>query len=259
LTRPRPRRYAVCTEIKKWYNAMLSRHGSSSAPDDSRRQRILDAAYALLLSVGYDDATTNAIAAATHLSKATIYSWWERKEDLFAELIGRETVRLLDDWLARVEADPQGGTLRALYQHGFLALDANPVMRALYSRESQVLGSFVRRRGLAVYTPRYLASLQTVRALQDAGILRRDVPPDVVNHVFLVLQVGLIAVGEVFDPAHFPPLESVARLIADLMQSALGPQTPVDPEAAKAAIRIHFSRLRSMIVASFAAAGAPTV
>jgi AcrR family transcriptional regulator len=238
---------------------MQSTHDSPSAPDDPRRQRILDAALTLLLSVGYDDATTNAIAAATHLSKATIYSWWDRKEDLFVELIGRETVRLLDDWLARVEGDPQGGTLRALYQHGFLALDASPVMRALYSRESQVLGSFVRRRGPAIYTPRYLASLQTVWALHDAGILRRDVSPDVVNHVLLVLQVGLITVGEVFDSAHFPPLEAVAQLVADLMQRALGPQTPVDPEVAKAAIRTHFSRLRSMIVASLPAAGAPSL
>src|SRR5262249_10144812 len=160
---------------------------------------ILEAAYALLLSVGYDDTTTNAIAAATHLSKTTIYTWWTSKEDLFTEVLGRETVRLLDDWLARVEADPQGGEIGSLYRHGFLALRSKPLLLALYSRQSPVLGSFVRRRGPEIYTPRYLASLETVRALQAAGIVRRDVAPEIMNHVLLLLQVGLITVGEVFD------------------------------------------------------------
>jgi AcrR family transcriptional regulator len=222
-----------------------------------RRQRILDAAHALLLAVGYDDATTSAIASATHLSKATIYTWWKHKEDLFAELLGHETVRLLDDWMARVEADTQGGAIGGLYRHGFLALTASPLLCALYGRESHVLGSLVRRRGPEIYTPRYLASLEIVQALQEAGILRRDVPPDVINHVLLTLQVGLITVGEVFDPAHFPPLEAVAQVLADLMQRGLGPDEPVDPEGAKAAIRSYFSRLRSLIVASFAASGTP--
>ncbi len=231
---------------------MQTTPGPASLPDDPRRQRILEVAYALFLSVGYDEATTNAIAAATHLSKASLYTWWESKEHLFAELLGRETVGLLDDWMARVEADPLGGTIGGLYRHGFLALAAHPLMRALYSREARLLGTFVRRRGPAIYTPRYLASLEMVQALQHAGVIRADVPADVVNHTLLLLQVGLVTVGEVFDPALFPPIEAVAQTLGDLMQRALAPDAPVDPEAAKAAIRTHFARLRSLIVASFA-------
>lgn len=236
---------------------MQSAQVSFSSSDDPRRQRILEAAYGLLLSVGYDDATTNAIAAATHLSKATIYTWWKSKEDLFAEVLGRETVRLSDDWMERVEADPNGGDIGSLYRHGFLALAASPLMRALYSRESHILGSFVRHRGPEIYTPRYLASLETVRALHAGGILRSNVAPDAINHVLLVIQVGLITVGEVFDPTHFPSLEAVASLLANMMQQSLGPEAPVDPERAKAAIRMHFARLRSLIVASFSASGTP--
>src|SRR5262244_3036323 len=78
--------YTFCTRMKNGYSAMQSAHTSSSIPDDPRRQRILEAAYALLLSVGYDDTTTNAIAAATHLSKTTIYTWWTSKEVLFTEV-----------------------------------------------------------------------------------------------------------------------------------------------------------------------------
>src|SRR5262249_33444544 len=153
--------------------------------------------------------------------------------------------------------DPQGGEIGSLYRHGFLALRSSPLLLALYSRQSPVLGSFVRRRGPEIYTPRYLASLETVRALQAAGIVRRDVAPEIMNHVLLLLQVGLITVGEVFDPTHFPPFEAVAQQLVDLMQRALGPEKPVDPVRAKAAIHAHFARLRSLIVASFSVNASP--
>lgn len=219
---------------------------------DPRRQRILEAAQSLLLTVGYDNATTTAIAAATHLSKATLYSWWESKESLFLEVMGHETVRLLDDWMARVEADPLGGTIAGFYRHSFLALMANPFMRTLYTRESQMLGTFVRRRGPAIYSPRYLASQELVRALQDVGMIRNDMPPDLINHILLLIQVGLVTMGEIFDQALFPSFEAVAQSLADLMQRALAPDTLVDPQTAKAAIRTHFVQLRSLIVTSFA-------
>ena len=174
-----------------------------------------------------------------------------------SELLGRETVRLIEDWMARIEADPQGGEIGSLYRHAFLALAANPLLRALYGRESQVLGAFVRRRGPEIYTPRYLASLETVQALQRAGILRKDVSPGAINHVLLLLQVGLFSVGEVFDPALFPPLEVVAQTLSELLQRALAPDVPVDTGLATTAIRTHFTRLRSQIVSSFPESATP--
>jgi AcrR family transcriptional regulator len=226
---------------------------SRQSPRDPRRQRLLETALALLLTVGYDDATTTAIAKTAHLSKATLYTWWSSKESLFMELIGRDTVQLLDDWMAGIEADPAGGTVGGLYRQGIRALVARPLMSALYGRESRVLGSLVRKRGPAIYTPRYVAGLQMVQALQDAGVMRANVPAQYVNHLLLLLQVGLVMVGQVFDPGLFPPFEPMAQVLGDLMQDALAPQVPVDPTVAKAAIRAHFAGLRALVVASFAA------
>jgi AcrR family transcriptional regulator len=225
---------------------------------DTRRQRLLETAQSLLLTVGYDDATTAAIARTAHLSKATLYTWWRSKESLFIELIGRDTVQLLDDWMAGIETDPAGGTVGGLYRQGILALVAHPLMSALYSRESRVLGSLVRKRGPAIYTPRYVASVQMVQALQEVGVIRADVPAPYVNHVLLLLQVGLIMIGQIFDPALFPPFEAIAQVLGDLMQQALAPQAPADPVVAKAAIRSHFAGLRALIVASFATPDVPS-
>jgi AcrR family transcriptional regulator len=232
---------------------------SLQLPRDTRRQRLLETAQSLLLTVGYDDATTTAIARAAHLSKATLYSWWRSKESLFMELIGRDTVQLVDDWMVGIEADPDGGTVGGLYRQGIRALMAHPLMSALYSRESHVLGSLVRKRGSAIYTPRYLASLQMVQALQEAGVIRADVSAPYINHLLLLLQVGLVMVGQVFDPALFPPFEVMAQILGDLMQHALAPQVPADPAVAKAAIRAHFAGLRALIEASFAAPDAPAL
>jgi hypothetical protein len=93
--------------------------------------------------------------------------------------------------------------------------------------------------------------------LQRAGVIRTDVSAALVNHALLLLQVGLVTVGEIFDPTLFPPFEAVAQTLGDLMQRALAPDTPADPEMAKAAIHAHFAHLRALIVASFASPAAP--
>jgi hypothetical protein len=130
-------------------------------------------------------------------------------------------------------------------------------MSALYGRETQVLGTLVRRRGPAIYTPRYLASLHMVEALQEAGVIRADIPSPIVNHLLLLLQVGLVMVGEVFDPALFPPFDVMAKTLGNVMESALAPEVPADPQTAKVAIRAHFDQLRALIEASFSQAKTP--
>jgi AcrR family transcriptional regulator len=235
---------------------MMTEHASSPI-GEPRRQRILVEARDLWLTVGYDDATISAIASATHLSKATIYGWWKSKEELFGEILGRATVELLDDWIARIAADPEGGTVGELYRQGFLALAAHPLMRAVYRRDSPMLGAYVRQRGPEMYTPRYFASLEMIRALQALNVIRSNLSAEVINHILLTLQVGLMMMDEVFDPAYFPSFEAIAEAIAVIMQRALGADAPGKPVAAKAAIMGHLAHMRDLIVASFDAPPSP--
>src|SRR5215469_11979087 len=97
---------------------------------DPRRARILHAAKELWLRDGYDRTTISTLAASAHVSKATIYECWERKEDLFAEVHVQEAIWLIEYWSARIEADPQGGTIAGIYGQGFLALASNPLLAA---------------------------------------------------------------------------------------------------------------------------------
>lgn len=54
-----------------------------------RRQAILDAAKSLIEEVGYEQATMAQIAARVGGSKATLYSYFSSKEELFLELVQR--------------------------------------------------------------------------------------------------------------------------------------------------------------------------
>src|SRR5690606_41459644 len=46
-----------------------------------------------------------------------------------------------------VRDDPDGARLSVIYRHALRALAADPLMRAFYTADSQILGDIVRRRG----------------------------------------------------------------------------------------------------------------
>jgi AcrR family transcriptional regulator len=89
---------------------------------DSRRQAILDAALTVFKDVGYDRASMAQISALVGGSKATLYSYFPSKEDLFAEAMidavedqGQALLDLLDP------DDPDIAKVLTQFGEGFLA------------------------------------------------------------------------------------------------------------------------------------------
>ncbi|GAA5032443.1 TetR/AcrR family transcriptional regulator [Terrabacter aeriphilus] len=70
-----------------------------------REVELLESAIEVLREVGYDRLTFDAVAAAAHASKATLYRRWPHKRDLVIDAVG-----LFMDCPA--EQDPDTGTLR---------------------------------------------------------------------------------------------------------------------------------------------------
>jgi AcrR family transcriptional regulator len=213
---------------------------------DERGQRLLDIAARLILRFGYDKTTMQDIALEAAVSKATLYHYWRSKEKLFQALITRETLRVFDEWLERVQADPEGGTLFGIYRHGFLTLLAHPLMMAFYTKESFVLGDYVRQRGPAVYIRPYLLNRALVQQLQVAGLIRQDLRADVMNHILMIISVGLFSVSELIPQEHAPPYEEVADALAGMVQRALAPAQPGDSERGKRAFRLYLERLAGL-------------
>ena len=212
---------------------------------DERGQRILDIAARLILRYGYDKTTMQDIALEAAISKSTLYLYWKNKEELFQALITRETLRMFDAWLERIQADPEGGTLFGIYRHGFLTLLAHPLMMAFYTKESVVLGDYVRQRGPAVYTRPYLLNRALVQQLQAAGLIRQDLRADVLNHILMIISVGLFSISELIPQEQAPPYEEVADALAGMVQRALAPAQPGDSEQGKRAFRVYLEQLAS--------------
>lgn len=53
--------------------------------DEAARQRVLDAALALLRETSFADVTIEGIAARAHVGKATVYRWWPNKAAVVIE------------------------------------------------------------------------------------------------------------------------------------------------------------------------------
>jgi AcrR family transcriptional regulator len=68
----------------------------AAGEDPAKREQILDGAKRVFMEQGFDAATMNDITRAAGVSKGTIYVYFANKEDLFAELIQRERLRITE-------------------------------------------------------------------------------------------------------------------------------------------------------------------
>lgn len=91
-----------------------SENRPSGARAATRRQAILDAALALLMEVGYDRMSMDALAERAHAGKATIYRHWTGKAEVVVEAI---RCRKCDDFSAPPDTGSIRGDLLAALNH----------------------------------------------------------------------------------------------------------------------------------------------
>ncbi len=175
----------------------------------------------LIAHYGFDKTTMEDIAREAGVSKGALYLHWSSKDQLFEALLGYEMQRLLDDLQARVEHDPNGGSISSQYRHTVLALRNNPLMCALYARDSRVLGDFVRRQDVDRYTRRMMLGAESVQKMQAAGLLRGDIRPQVITYLFSMMALGLMNIESIFPDSEAPPLEEVGEALAAMLQTGL--------------------------------------
>lgn len=87
-----------------------------------RRDRILDAAESLFAKVGLRSATMEAIAAASSISKATLYAYFPDKMAVFAAVA------------SRLASDMQSGVISALQEEGSLVERISNALMAKHGR-----------------------------------------------------------------------------------------------------------------------------
>src|SRR4029077_19254714 len=102
---------------------------------------------------------------------------------LFEATLVREGLRLQDDIRGRIEADPVGGTLAAIYRHSIVALETNPLLLAALTFDARVLGDYVRRQDPSSARHRVMFGEEFVRRMQAANLMRSELEPAVTAYI----------------------------------------------------------------------------
>jgi AcrR family transcriptional regulator len=179
---------------------------------EESRLAVLRATSELMLEVGLRAMTTEAIAARSGASKATIYKWWPNKYAVAIEAF-------LSAMFAE-SADPDTGSAREDFRRALRGM-----MRFYASPTGRVFAQLV---GEAQFAPQVAAELrdrlvgsrrQLVRAIWDRGVARGELRPDVDPEA---------AIDVVFGPAmyrlvagHAPLDDAAADAVVDVAMGGL--------------------------------------
>jgi AcrR family transcriptional regulator len=155
---------------------------NDGSPDPARRSErahtaILAATRELIMTVGYDAMTIEAIASAAGVGKQTIYRWWPSKAAV-----------VLDMWMPDVEQQlvfPDTGDVAADFItqiRAMMKLSQDPLfgpsLRALIA-EAQHDQALAQKLLDRIFTPRAEEGKERLRAAQQARQVRDDVDLDV--------------------------------------------------------------------------------
>ncbi len=221
---------------------------TETSANPERADRILDAAVRLISHYGYDKTTVSDIANEAGVSKGAIYLHWKSKEDLFEALIFREGEKLLEDMIARIEADPEAGSIFSLYQYAILVTLDNPLMHGLVTRDAKVVGDFTQRwKKSGLMDDGNIFRKELVKQLQDARVIRADLDGDVVSYVLTLIRYGFLTVHEVVPDEQAPPLGIVGKTLAEMLERGLAPEGGPDIEAGKRALENILESMKTLM------------
>lgn len=217
---------------------------------DLRTERVLDAAAELLLRWGYQKVTIDEIARRAGIGKGTVYLHFPNKDALFLTLLLRAQRRSAAALLAEIEADPANALLSRVVSLVYLAVSADPVLRALYLGDAAVLGRLVHE---ATETLGDLAAERArsvrehLRVLRDAGAVRTDLDLDAQFHVLQAVSTGFFFVDAL--PGRPGGPQERADLLAHTVAGALEVAEP--PRDALAGVVGELTALYTSLIDKF--------
>ena len=188
-----------------------------------RRERILDAAEALVLERGFDAMSVAAVAERAGIGKGAVYLEFDSKRDILDALLRRGTARME----ARVGAElGDRPPLSAAYRAAVRTLLDDRLMAAAFLDDRGVLGTHVDGVTDGRYRVRHEGVIEWLRSLQERGMLALDVDPE---HLALALSsatIGLLSAAKLIGPVTPAQLEGAIESLAR-MAATFEPKTAV--------------------------------
>jgi AcrR family transcriptional regulator len=215
-------------------------------PQDPARQlerahRILDAAAESILRWGYDKTTIDDVAKRAGVAKGTIYLHWKTRVELFAALMRRERVHLLEEMRASAPA-----TLSELFGGYVGMLMRRPLLRAVLTGDSEVLGKLTRMKRHGTTGLEAGGAFDAyVGRLIELGAVRKE-PGD---HMIVISSVvhGFVSLPELLPDGQRLPADRIAELVADTVERATSTGRALPEEDARAVARATLDFVDAML------------
>ncbi len=196
-----------------------------------RRERILDAAEALVLECGFDVMSVQAIAQRVGIAKGAVYREFASKQEILDVLLQRAMRRMT----AASQTLLSGTTprLSTAYRIGVQVLLENPLMTAAFLDDKGVLGTYAGTVHDGRYRARYLAVVDWIAELQKTGSLDTRVDPEALGLALSSTTLGLLTAAKHLGPLTRDQLEAAIRAVEHLV-AGLEPEASDVPSTRRA-------------------------
>jgi AcrR family transcriptional regulator len=196
------------------------------APADTNaaRERLLDAAETCIDRFGLAKTTVEDIAAAAKVSRATIYRYFDNRDELVLAVVLRSLDRSgggdLDDWFADADTPAEFG--EALVNAMVALLDRlrhDPKLEVLLNRDTRGVSASITGASEALFTIVLDDWRPRMTSAQRAGLVRADLDVDELSEWVLR---GVLSLLTVEGPRHHS-MQDERRLLATFLVPALVP------------------------------------
>lgn len=184
-----------------------------------RRERLLDAAEALVLDRGFDAVSVSAIAAAAGVGKGAVYLEFESKHAILDALLQRGAERIDERVRARLGEHPP---LSEVYRAWARELSADPLLAAAYLDDRGVLGAHVADVADVAdgrYRDRHRQVVDWLIASQERGVIVADVDVEALALALSSASIGLLSVARLLGPLDSGQLERAIDTIGRMVET----------------------------------------
>ncbi|MFK3679517.1 TetR/AcrR family transcriptional regulator [Microbacterium sp. NPDC090218] len=162
-----------------------------------RRDRILDAAEALVLAQGFDAMSVASIAERAGIGKGAVYLEFAGKRDILDALLLRGNTRMAERVRHELGEHPR---LSDACRETARALLADPLMTAAFLDDQGVLGAHVMEVTDGRYRERHRRVVDWFRELQERGLIVTDVDPRTLALALSSTTIGLLSAARLLGP-----------------------------------------------------------
>lgn len=191
--------------------------------------RILDAAEALLVGIGYRKVTVDDVARRAGVGKGTVYLYWPSKLELFGTVLIRQAAELVVEHLDALRADPAEVLLHRAMRRSYLQIMRRPLARALSTGDHAVLGELMSTSatGAEFAVGKNDTTARYLRLLHEHGLLADDPTVDpLLSYRLSAAVTGSFLLEGVPGAADFD-LDAKADALATTVRRAFEP--PAEP------------------------------